>query len=96
MYAYNYIQKKKKKKKKKKEEEEKCLIFFHSLFLICLIVGFFFFFFFFFFLNYICNTYGNVNVLCLRTTVTCGQVSVKHSYDMYKPYTYVTPFHHLK
>ena len=28
--------------------------------------------------------------------VTCGQVSVKRSYDMYEPYTYVTPFHYKK
>ena len=27
--------------------------------------------------------------------VTCGQVIVKRSYDMYEPYTYVTPVHYM-
>ena len=44
-------------------------------------------------------THGNINVLRLRTAilicnyVTCGQASVKRSYDMYDPYTHVTPVH---
>ena len=30
----------------------------------------------------------------LYAYVTCGQVNVKRSFDMYEPYTYVTPVHY--
>ena len=44
-------------------------------------------------------THGNVNVLCLRTSVRiCNiwTISTKHSYDMYETYTYVTPVLYMK
>ena len=43
--------------------------------------------------------HGNVNVLRLRTTVyayvTYGQFSVKRLYDIYEPYTCVTPVRYI-
>ena len=32
----------------------------------------------------------------LYAYVTCGQVSVKSLYDIYEPYTYITPVHKMK
>ena len=32
----------------------------------------------------------------LYTYITCGQFSVKRSYDMNEPYSYVTHFHYKK
>ena len=50
-------------------------------------------------------THTNTQQICYMRTavcvqvyayVTCGQVSVKRSYDVYEPYTYVTPVHYTK
>ena len=43
----------------------------------------------------ICNTW-QVNVLQLYAYIICGQVSVKGSFDMYEPFTYVCSMHEVE